>query len=70
MHKRLALVCMAPLILSACAPGFQFTQADLEHRQLPQEVVIVVDYLAVTDDVGQLWDYKEEKNVDNIRRFG
>ena len=60
---------LAAALLCACAPKYNYTRADLDQKPLPSEVVVIVDYFAVVDDVGELWDYKQEFNDKRINRF-
>lgn len=63
--KWLALICT--LLVCACAPVYQYTRPDLEPENLPSQVVVVLDYLSIVDDVGARWDYRESVNQKNIK---
>ncbi len=61
---------LAATLLCACAPKYNYTKADLGQTPLPSDVVVIYDYLAVVDDVGKRWDYKQDDNDQNIDKYG
>jgi hypothetical protein len=56
--------------LMACAPKYSFvkTKFDNEAPQI-ENILFVLDYVSLKDDVGELWDFDENKNIKNMDKM-
>ncbi len=56
---RLALCGCCALQIVACSSNYQYTRPDLPLAELPNSILLAVDYLAIRDDLGRRWDFDE-----------
>lgn len=48
----------------ACVPKFDYVKTKFEHDIPPIEnILLVLDYISLKDDVGKIWDYDESYNI-------
>lgn len=58
---------LAVLILSACGPKYSYVKTKFANEKPKVEnVLLVLDYVSLKDDVGELWDYKEDYNIKHM----
>lgn len=63
-------IIMLSLALFGCAGNFQYTKSDMRHLPSQTEVIVIYDYLALKDDIGELLDFEESKNQEGIETYG
>ena len=68
MFKQSLLLVTLVFFLSACAPKYNYLNPQVSEPKF-DHILVVVDYLHVVDDVGELLDYPEEKNQQQIHQL-
>ena len=64
MKTKLILLCI--VVLAGCSSSYQYRRSEAINTETIRNVVVVVDYVSITDDIGELLNYDLQVNIDHM----
>ena len=65
--KKIIILTLLSFALFSCAPKYDYVKTKFEHDVPPvKNVLLVLDYVSLKDDVGKLWDFDENYNLKQL----